>query len=598
MKKLLVKLYLVHKNVGGHIVSGFVVPPSSTALPFILPPCLLRCTHNVRTSPSPTSAFSLIPNDNEPTFGGENNLRENQGDGSSAHHEYNILDSISFRPVSAEDIPDCYKIETASYPEDEAASLENLNYRQKFAADYFWCATLPTDVVSEFNVEHDARNGADVVVGFICSTRCSQFEEESMSTHDPSGSILAIHSVVVQSAYRRQGIASAMMQNYLKQMIPFSSLVAATRDFGFRRILLLAKSSLLSFYVDNGFMVRRPSPIIHGKDTWYELEARQECLERLIRMQALCMEDVNVLTRPSITKSRSFETSRSTANPDEGLNGNTIAQGRERRREKLHTELAKLGIDPTELEAHPESFGTAAMRTYNSFLLPKSPGALAVAESPTRPSVVANNISFLAREYNADQEQWLRNVDRNRELVASQDLGNPIANDKHAIVILLDNVRSAHNVGNILRLAEAAQVESVRLCGMTPRPPNPKVLKTAMGAAEYVSLGDDEDAASSFGTLQTVIDLKAKGYKVLGVETTENATPLWDTRILPDDDDDARSIAFVFGNELIGVDVQVLRECDEIVCLPTYGMKNSLNIATCVGIVVWDTLRILKGHKK
>ena len=119
-----------------------------------------------------------------------------------------------------------------------------------------------------------------------------------------------------------------------------------------------------------------------------------------------------------------------------------------------------------------------------------------------------------------------------------------------------------------------------------------------MGAAEYVSLGDDEDAASSFSTLQTVIDLKAKGYKVLGVETTENATPLWDTLILPDDDDDARSIAFVFGNELIGVDVQVLRECDEIVCLPTYGMKNSLNIATCVGIVVWDTLRILKGHKK
>ena len=109
-----------------------------------------------------------------------------------------------------------------------------------------------------------------------------------------------------------------------------------------------------------------------------------------------------------------------------------------------------------------------------------------------------------------------------------------------------------------------------------------------MGAAEYVSLGDDGDAST---TLQTVLDLKSKGYKVFGVETTENAISLWDTSIL---DDDTESIAYVFGNELIGVDVQVLRECDGIICLPTYGIKNSLNVATCVGIIVWDTLRILK----
>lgn len=111
-----------------------------------------------------------------------------------------------------------------------------------------------------------------------------------------------------------------------------------------------------------------------------------------------------------------------------------------------------------------------------------------------------------------------------------------------------------------------------------------------MGTAEYVSLGDDEDASSS--TLKTVLDLKAKGYKVFGVETTENATSLWDTSIL--EDDDTESIAYVFGNELIGVDVQVLKECDGVLCLPTYGMKNSLNVATCVGIIVWDTLRKLK----
>lgn len=144
---------------------------------------------------------------------------------------------------------------------------------------------------------------------------------------------------------------------------------------------------------------------------------------------------------------------------------------------RLHAELAKLGIDPTEIESYPERFGTAAMRTYNSFLLPKSAGAYAVAESPTRPAVVANNISFLVREYNADRERWLINVDRNRgggddddgtTTIAGYDRGDDDDNDddrrrggRHPIIIVLDNVRSARNVGNILRLAEAAGVESV-----------------------------------------------------------------------------------------------------------------------------------------
>ena len=202
-----------------------------------------------------------------------------------------------------------------------------------------------------------------------------------------------------------------------------------------------------------------------------------------------------------------------------------------------------------------------------------------MAESPTRARVVANNISFLLREFKADQEEWLRNVDRNRAEAVSQPEENTRV--KHPVVIVLDNVRSAHNVGNILRLTEAAQVESVHLCGMTPRPPHPKIMKTAMGAAEFVDVGD-ADAS----TLQTVLDLKAKGYDVYGVETTETAITLWDAPI-----PSSNPVAFVFGNELIGVDVEVLEECKNIISLPTYGNKNSLNIATCVGIVAWDYLR-------
>jgi tRNA G18 (ribose-2'-O)-methylase SpoU len=118
---------------------------------------------------------------------------------------------------------------------------------------------------------------------------------------------------------------------------------------------------------------------------------------------------------------------------------------------------------------------------------------------------VANNISFLQREHKADQERWLINVDRNS--------GNGVARqsdkqrNKHPITVVLDNVRSTFNVGNVLWMAEVAQIESVRLCGMTPHPPHPKVLKTAMGAVEYVSLGNEE---VSFATLATVLDLKSK----------------------------------------------------------------------------------------
>ena len=176
---------------------------------------------------------------------------------------------------------------------------------------------------------------------------------------------------------------------------------------------------------------------------------------------------------------------RSTSDPDyEGGNHGIIsAKNREHRRDRLHAELSKLGIDIEEIESNPERFGTSD----NSFLFPKSPGALAVAESPTRAKVVANNISFLIREYKADRERWLRNVDRQQRRSDAENIDRV----KHSITIVLDNVRSAPNVssslfgilntqtprekpnsfattskvGNILRLSEAAQVESVRLCG-------------------------------------------------------------------------------------------------------------------------------------
>lgn len=355
----------------------------------------------------------------------------------------NIKDTLSCRPVQIDDISRCYEIESSSYPEDEAATLEKLKYRQKNAGEYFICATTPQP---ETKVEH--------IVGFICSTRCNEFTEDSISQHSDTGSILAIHSVVVDAPYRRQGIASAMMKEYLNQMLSFSSLVADSETNGFSRILLLSKSHLLSFYVDCGFMVMRPSPIVHGQDTWYELEARREFLESLLQRQSFSTIKSNCgIDATKSTRSRVFDSSRSTSDPEYAPSNALAVEGRNQRRSKLHKELKKIGIDPNEMEECPDLFGTAAIRTYNSFLLPKSIGALAVAESSTRARVVANNISFLAREFKADQEAWLRNVDRNRADTVSSSEGKNEAN--HPIVIVLDNVRSAHNVGNILRLGES-----------------------------------------------------------------------------------------------------------------------------------------------
>ena len=162
---------------------------------------------------------------------------------------------ITYRSPTAEDIAQCFVIESASYPADEAATLESLHYRQANAGEYFQCAIL---------------NGKEII-GFVCATRCQDFQEESMSTHDPSGSLLAIHSVVVAEKYRRKGIAAAMLKAYLQKV---KSGNIANANPVISSIVLLAKAHLLGFYVKCGFQVNRPSPIVHGQELWYELEQR------------------------------------------------------------------------------------------------------------------------------------------------------------------------------------------------------------------------------------------------------------------------------------------------------------------------------------
>ena len=208
--------------------------------------------------------FSL-PNDNEQA------LRLAKGTGkslvarmsTSSSSVDDVVSRLTFRPAESKDIDRCYEIESSSYPPDEAATLEGLQYRQREANPFFKVCCLAGG---------DDDTDTEKIIGFVCSTRCQEFEEESMSTHVPDGKLLAIHSVVVDEAFRRKGIATFMLQKYVQDIQASSEDEEEYQQAPIESIVLLAKQHLLSFYVNCGFMVNRVSPIVHGQDTWFELQ--------------------------------------------------------------------------------------------------------------------------------------------------------------------------------------------------------------------------------------------------------------------------------------------------------------------------------------
>jgi 23S rRNA (guanosine2251-2'-O)-methyltransferase len=259
--------------------------------------------------------------------------------------------------------------------------------------------------------------------------------------------------------------------------------------------------------------------------------------------------------------------SRSTARIEE----EAFSTGREERQQQLHSAMRAIGLDVESLIADPELRGSAALRHYTSFILPKSDAALANAEKPQRAATIAQNIAFAVREHRANRETWLRNVDR----ATAESEKRPL----HPLIIVLDNVRSAANTGNIFRASEAARVQHVYCCGITPTPPQPKLLKTALGAAEHVSHSHEGS------TVELLRRLKAEGVTVWGLETTEHSRAYSAVEEWP------RPLALVLGNELIGVDTEVMRECDELVEIPMHGIKNSLNVATASTVIIFEALR-------
>ena len=147
---------------------------------------------------------------------------------------------------------------------------------------------------------------------------------------------------------------------------------------------------------------------------------------------------------------------------------------------------------------------------------------------------------------------------------------------KTPIVVVLDNIRSMHNVGSVFRTADAFLLSGLYLCGYTPCPPHRDIHKTALGATETV---DWKYFDSGMSAIQS---LKAEGFKIIAVEQVENSIPLHDFAHHPES-----QLAVIFGNEVTGIDEALLELCDCFIEIPQFGMKHSLNISVAAGIVLW-----------
>ena len=155
--------------------------------------------------------------------------------------------------------------------------------------------------------------------------------------------------------------------------------------------------------------------------------------------------------------------------------------------------------------------------------------------------------------------------------------------DKLPLVMVLDNVRSLHNVGSVLRTADAFRLEAVYMCGITAVPPSPEIHKTALGAEDSVRW------KYYANTLDAISELKAEGYIVLAVEQVEGSLKLGQFQFEP-----GKRYALVMGNEVKGVQQSVVDACDQALEIPQYGTKHSMNVSVTAGIVMWEVERVNK----
>ena len=159
--------------------------------------------------------------------------------------------------------------------------------------------------------------------------------------------------------------------------------------------------------------------------------------------------------------------------------------------------------------------------------------------------------------------------------------------NKLPLAVILDEVRSLHNIGSVFHTSDAFLVERIYLCGITATPPHPEMHKTALGAEDTV------DWKYVKHTLEAVEELHNEGYTVLAIEQVEGSTMLDELELEPD-----KKYAIVMGNEVKGVQQEVIDACDGCIEIPQYGTKHSLNVSVTTGIVLWEFANKLIKFRK
>ena len=154
-----------------------------------------------------------------------------------------------------------------------------------------------------------------------------------------------------------------------------------------------------------------------------------------------------------------------------------------------------------------------------------------------------------------------------------------ISAKKFPVIVVLDNVRSMHNVGSVFRTADGFLLEAIYLCGYTPKPPHRDIQKTALGATETVHWQAFETTA------EAVQLLKKNGYQLLAVEQAKQSMMLHQINYSANE-----KLAIIFGNEVEGVQQDIIDQCDACIEIPQFGMKHSLNVSVAAGIVLYKII--------
>lgn len=154
---------------------------------------------------------------------------------------------------------------------------------------------------------------------------------------------------------------------------------------------------------------------------------------------------------------------------------------------------------------------------------------------------------------------------------------------KIPLVVVLDNIRSMHNVGATFRTADAFLVQKIILCGITPQPPHREIHKAALGATESVDWSYESDINVAIN------DLKSQNFEIIGIEQTTESEPITDFKI-----DQDKKYAVILGNEVEGISDEALPNIDSFIEIPQLGTKHSLNVSVCGGIVMWEFAKFLQ----